>query len=607
MNFCLICNPFSCKGKVNCMFPIKWIWENMKGYRKQFITAMCLVVIMALLQLVNPTVSRLIVDKILAPAEGVSPQINLLIPMVAIMIGFTLLRTGIGYIMVMLCEKSSTGLVANIRAVIYRNLQRQDMKFYDKNRTGDLMTRLTGDLDMVRHVTAWDCRVALESIVLFFAVLIYFLCTDVLFTLALCVILPVIFFASFIYSRKVRPIYQNLREKLSVMNSQAQENIAGNRVVKAFAREDYEIQQFDQRNADFREANLEANRFWLKFYPVIEFSAQSLTIVVLLVGGLFVMNGRITLGDLMAFSSLTWTFANPVRMLGNILNDTQRFMASANKVIELYYTRPMIVNRADCKNTGKKAKGHITFDHVSLSINKQKILEDITLDIQPGETIAIMGNTGSGKTMLANLIPRLYDVTSGNLLIDDIPIKEWELHALRHSIGMATQDVFLFSDSVDGNIAYGDSGMSEEDVRHYAKISAADFIDKMDEGFETLVGERGVGLSGGQKQRIALARALAIRPSILILDDTTSAVDMETEKFIQNSLSNLDFPCTKLIVAQRVSTTKKADRIIVLQDGKIAEMGTHEELIRKGGYYTEICVLQEAIDPAAAAVKEANA
>ena len=307
MNFCLICNPFSCKGKVNCMFPIKWIWENMKGYRKQFITAMCLVVIMALLQLVNPTVSRLIVDKILAPAEGVSPQINLLIPLVAIMIGFTLLRTGIGYIMVMLCEKSSTGLVANIRAVIYRNLQRQDMKFYDKNRTGDLMTRLTGDLDMVRHVTAWDCRVALESIVLFFAVLIYFLCTDVLFTLALCVILPVIFFASFIYSRKVRPIYQNLQEKLSVMNSQAQENIAGNRVVKAFAREDYEIQQFDQRNADFREANLEANRFWLKFYPIIEFSAQSLTIVVLLVGGLFVMNGRITLGDLMAFSSLTWT------------------------------------------------------------------------------------------------------------------------------------------------------------------------------------------------------------------------------------------------------------------------------------------------------------
>lgn len=568
----------------------------MKGYRKQFVTAMCLVVIMALLQLVNPTVSRQIVDKILVPADGAESQTELLIPLVSLMIGFTLLRTGIGYIMVMLCEKTSTGLVANIRGVIYRNLQRQDMQFYDKNRTGDLMTRLTGDLDMVRHVVSWDSRVGLESVVLFFSVLIYFLCTDVLFTLALCIIVPAIFFISFTYSRKVRPMYQNLREKLSVMNSQAQENIAGNRVVKAFAREDYEIERFDQRNADYRDANLKATYYWLKFYPFIEFSAQSLTIIVLLVGGLFVMNGRITLGDLMAFSALTWTFANPVRMLGNILNDTQRFMASANKVIELYYTRPMIVNRVDCKNTGKKVEGRITFDHVSLKLSGQELLKDITLDIQPGETVAIMGNTGSGKTMLVSLIPRLYDISGGSLMIDGTPVKEWDLESLRRGIGMATQDVFLFSDTVDGNIAYGDSEMSEEEVRHYAEISAADFIDKMDEGYDTLVGERGVGLSGGQKQRLALARALAVKPAILILDDTTSAVDMETEKFIQHSLRNLDFPCTKLIVAQRVSTTKKADRIIVLKDGRISEVGTHDQLVKLGGYYTEICTLQEAID-----------
>lgn len=268
-------------------------------------------------------------------------------------------------------------------------------------------------------------------------------------------------------------------------------------------------------------------------------------------------------------------------------------MASANKVIELYYTRPMIVNRADCKNTGKKAKGHITFDHVSLSINKQKILEDITLDIQPGETIAIMGNTGSGKTMLANLIPRLYDVTSGNLLIDDIPIKEWELHALRHSIGMATQDVFLFSDSVDGNIAYGDSGMSEEDVRHYAKISAADFIDKMDEGFETLVGERGVGLSGGQKQRIALARALAIRPSILILDEATSSIDAKTERQLQTALNELLKGRTSFIIAHRLSTIKSCDKIMYISNKGITECGTHEELLAKKGDYYKLYMAQK--------------
>lgn len=566
----------------------------MKGYRKQYVTAIVLTVIIALLSLVNPTISQLIVDKVLSPTDGNS-RVDLLIPLVALLIGFTLLRTCLGYTQLMTFEKSCTGFLANVRSYLYRNMQKQDMSFYDKNRTGDLMTRLTGDLDAVSHTVNWDVRIGVESLVLFTAILIYFLCIDPLLTLILCIILPFIFLCSFIYSRKVRPYYRNQREKLAVMNSRAQENIAGNRVVKAFAREDYEIARFDERNAEYSEANLKVNKYWLTFYPMIEFSAQALTIVVLLVGGLFVMNDRITLGQLLAFSSLTGTFARPVRLLGNILNDMQRFSASVEKVIELYYSRPMIVTRTDCKKKDCEVEGRITFYHVSLKLSGKEILHDISVDIKPGETIAIMGNTGSGKTMLVNLIPRLYDIASGTLSIDGIPIKEWDLHTLRKSIGMATQDVFLFSDTVDGNIAYGNSDMSEEDVKHYAEISAADFVEHLDEGFNTLIGERGVGLSGGQKQRLALARALAIRPSILILDDTTSAVDMETEHFIQNSLNNLDFVCTKLIVAQRISTTKRADRVIVLKDGHITEIGTHEELAKKGGFYTEICRLQEAL------------
>ena len=270
-------------------------------------------------------------------------------------------------------------------------------------------------------------------------------------------------------------------------------------------------------------------------------------------------------------------------------------MTSASKVIELYYTRPTIVNRYGCRKTDERLKGDIDFEDVNLSLGGHQLLKHINLHIRPGETVAVIGNTGSGKTLMMNLIPRLYDITSGTLKIDGLPIKEWDLHTLRHNIGMATQDVFLFSDTVDGNIAYGDSSMSEDMTRHSAKLAAADFIDKMENGFDTIVGERGVGLSGGQKQRIALARALAVRPSILILDDTTSAVDMETEHFIQESLDNLDFPCTKLIVAQRISTTRRADRIVVLKDGEISEIGTHDELIKRGGYYTEICRLQEAI------------
>lgn len=568
----------------------------MKGYRKMYIAGMVLVVTNALMQLINPTISRQIVDKILVPVSGES-QTDLLVPLVLMLVGFTLLRTCLGYAMLMLFEKSGTGFVANVRSYLYRNIQKQDMAFYDKNRTGDLMTRVTGDLDAVSHTVNWVARVSLESIVLFFSVLIYFLSIDPMLTLVMCIILPFIFLCSFTFSKKVRPMFRSQREKLAVMNSRAQENIAGNRVVKAFAREAYEIDRFDERNAEYREANLKVNKTWLMFYPFFELTANALSIVVLVVGGYFVMQDRITLGELMAFSGLTWTFSRPVRLLGNILNDLQRFGASVEKVIELYYARPTIVDRAEPQKKGCAVEGRITFDHVSLKIGGRELLHDINLDIKPGETIAIMGNTGAGKTMLVSLIPRLYDIAEGSLCIDGVPIKEWELASLRRGIGMATQDVFLFSDTVDGNIAYGNSDMSEEDVRHYAEISAADFVEKLDEGFNTLVGERGVGLSGGQKQRLALARALAIRPSILILDDTTSAVDMETEKFIQNSLNNLDFTCTKLIVAQRISTTKKADRIVVLKDGRIVEIGTHDELMKKGGYYTEICILQEAVDP----------
>ena len=576
------------------MFPLKWVWENLKGYRKRYVLALFLVVCTSLMTMANPLISQQIVDRVLMPADGAEREINMLIPLVAMMVGATFLRTVVGYLMIIMTEKAGILVATNIRSYIYRNMQRQDMSFYDRNRTGDLMTRLTGDIDVVRYVTAYTSRLALDSLVTFLAVLIYFLSTDAVFTLILCCIFPVLFFITYTYSKKVRPYYAEQRERLSRMNSRAQENIAGNRVVKAFAKEEHEIHLFDEKNKDYHDACINVNFFWLKYYPAIEMTAQAMAIVVLCLGSLFVINGRITVGQLMAFSGLIWTFANPIRNLGPLLNDVQRFQTSAAKVIELYYTRPTIVNRFGCKKIDERLQGDIDFEDVGLSLGGRPLLKHINLHIKPGETIAVMGNTGSGKTLLMNLIPRLYDITSGVLKIDGVPIKEWDLHTLRHNIGMATQDVFLFSDTVDGNIAYGDSEMSEEMTRHYADLASADFIDKMEDGYNTIIGERGVGLSGGQKQRIALARALAIRPSILILDDTTSAVDMETEHFIQESLDHLDFNCTKIIVAQRISTTRRADRIIVLKDGEISEVGTHEELVKLGGYYTEICTLQEA-------------
>ena len=306
------------------------------------------------------------------------------------------------------------------------------------------------------------------------------------------------------------------------------------------------------------------------------------------------VNGRISMGQYAAFAGLIWTLSNPMRTLGNIVNDLQRFSASANKIIEIYYGSPKIVDRNDAVDKPERFKGSVEFDHVSFSYGNTEVLKDITFSVEPGETVVIMGETGSGKTTLAELIPRIYDVKSGEVRVDGISVNRLKLKQLRHNIGFATQDVLLYSDTIDGNISFGDSDMPEEDVVKYAKAADADgFVRKLSDGYNTIVGERGVGLSGGQKQRISLARALAVKPAILILDDTTSAVDLETEKHIQQALADLDFPCTKIIIAQRISTAKYADKIIVLKDGMIQEQGTHDELIKNNGYYREVYDLQK--------------
>ncbi|MBR1724177.1 MAG: ABC transporter ATP-binding protein, partial [Ruminococcus sp.] len=280
--------------------------------------------------------------------------------------------------------------------------------------------------------------------------------------------------------------------------------------------------------------------------------------------------------------------------MGNYVNDFHRFMASAGKIIEIYYEAPTIIDRSDAEDTKDKLRGEIEFKNVSYSIGGKKILDDVSFHIEPGEQVVIMGATGSGKTSLINLIPRFSDCDSGEVLVDGINVRMHKLRKLRKNVSIATQDVLLYSDTIDSNIAFGDSELEEEYVKRCAEISAAsEFIDKLPQGYDTIVGERGVGLSGGQKQRISLARALAVRPSVLILDDTTSAVDMETENIIRDGLENrLDFPCTKIMIAQRISTSRNADKIIILEDGHIADMGTHEELITREGYYKQIYELQ---------------
>lgn len=570
----------------------------MKGYRGRYIFALCLTVIGQIMYITNPIFSQKIVDEFIYsndPVKAIAEHKDVLIGLCLCIIVFTLVRTTIQFSANMLYEKCSQGMLSKIRSYLFKNVQRQDMSFYDKNTTGDLMTRLSGDLDMVRHTVAWIIKTLLESITLFLTTSVYFIVLDPLMALCLIALTPVIFIISVIFKNKIGPKYVDLRERLSQLNTQAQENIAGNRVVRAFAREDYEIDRFQDKNKEYARANKEAALTWLDFFPFIETTAQGLTVIQLIAGGIFVITGRLTMGEYVAFGALIWTLSNPMRTIGTLINDFQHFLASANKIIEVYYSRPLIADRPDAVDMPEHFKGDIEFKDVVFGYDdKSTVLNGINIKINSGETVAIMGETGSGKTSLINLIPRFYDVRSGEVLVDGVNVRRMKLHQLRSNIGVAMQDVILWSDTIDGNISFYDTDMSEEDVHYFAKLSDSDeFIQKLPEGYDTIIGERGVGLSGGQKQRISLARALAMRPSILILDDTTSAVDLETEKEIQHNLADLDFKCTKIIIAQRISSAKNADKIIILKDGKISECGTHDELLKNpDGYYSEIYRLQ---------------
>lgn len=581
---------------------IQWLWENMKGYHALYILGMVGTVAYNILQLVGPYFSGKIVDLFLTGAnakENMQLHSELFYQLLFAMVGLTMLRAVIAYGDCMIYEYVSQKVLYRVRNFLYDKIQRQDMTFYSTYRTGDLMTRMTGDLDAVRHMIAWVSRMVIESFSLFATVAIFFVYLDWKMALCLLIISPFVFWIIYLFRNKVAPMHALLREKLAQMNTYAQENISGNRVVKAFARENYEIEKFDKANQDYCKTNKATALVWLKFYPYVESIANLMPVVLLGVGGVFLINGSLTMGEYVSFSGLIWALTNPMRQMGNIMNEFQRFSAASKKVMEIYYSEPKIKDHENVVSHPGRFQGKIEFKDVSFQYEDGDIpvLHDMNFTINPNETVAIMGETGCGKTSLIHLIPRFYEPTKGEILIDGIPVENLKLCDLRKQIGLATQDVLLYSDTIEGNIAYGDSHISQEEVVKFAKYSAAsDFIAKMPEGYDTIVGERGVGLSGGQKQRISLARALAVEPSILILDDTTSAVDMETEKQIQNSLKELDFPCTKVIIAQRISTTKAADKIIVLQNGYITESGTHEELIAKHGYYYELVKLQTGLE-----------
>ena len=565
------------------MREFKWLWQYLKKYRIKIAIALLIVTAVTAMGLINSYLNGIIVDKVIY-----NNQIQLLGLIIAILIGTKLIQTMLRYIFQLIFENVSQNILVEIRRSLYNKIQELEFEFFDKTRTGEIMSRMTGDLDAVRHFVAWVIYNIYTNVFMLIFVLIVMFSVNATFTFFMLAVTPIVAYLTIKLSSAVKPAFSEIMEQFARLNSVVQENIGGNRVVKAFAREDYEIQKFTYENERFKEANMKAASIWAKFLPSIEFFSGMLSVVVILVGGIMVVNDALTLGQLVTFNGYIWALNVPMRMSGWLINDVQRFSASAEKIMLLLERQPQIVN-SESSIAVQRLKGEIEFRNVSFCFGEKQVLQEISFKAKPGQMIGIMGDTGSGKSSLINLITRFYDCSKGKILIDGRDIRDYDIVALRKNIGIAMQDVFMFSDTIEGNIAYGVPNASLDMVKWAAKLAGAhDFIMNMPEGYDTIIGERGVGLSGGQRQRVALARAILKNAPILILDDTTSSLDFETEHMIQKNLKDYYKDKTTFIIAHRVSSLRNADLILVLKDGKIIERGCHQELLDKKGYYYDV-------------------
>lgn len=569
------------------MDSIKWIFSYLKKHKFKYFFALFLVLITSAINMINPFITGKIIDRVFGNGET-----SLLIPLVSIMISIVAVKGIITFSYQMILEHISQDVLFKIRTDLYDKLLNLDVNFYSRVKTGDLMARMTGDTDAIRHFIAWVVYNILSAITTFSFAIISMMYVNWILTLFMLLVAPMIGFLTFKMSKEISPTFYNIREAYSRLNSVVQENISGNRVVRAFGREDFEINKFTTENENYKNRNLDTIRVTKKYIPKLEFLSNSLSVIMILVGGILVAFEKITFGELIIFSSLLWALNNPMRMCGYLINDAQRFIASSSKIMDLLNTESIIINKNNVFNLNK-FEGNIEFKNVSLTLEGRKVINDITFKAEAGQTIGLVGHTGSGKSLIINLLSRFYDATEGDIYIDGINIKDIDLDILRGNIATAMQDIFLFSDTIKDNIAFSNPKASFSEIKKVSKKAQAhDFIKRLDEGYETIVGERGVGLSGGQKQRVSLARAMMKNATIFVLDDVTSAVDMETEKKIQYELKNMKEKKTTFIIAHRISSLKQADLILVLDNGEIVERGTHEELVQKGGYYSNIFYTQ---------------
>ncbi|HWI61006.1 MAG TPA: ABC transporter ATP-binding protein [Symbiobacteriaceae bacterium] len=490
----------------------------------------------------------------------------------------------------------------DLRNAMYDKLQYLHFKFYDNAKTGDLMSRVTSDVEAFRQFLSFGFTELMDVAYMTLFSLVVMLGMSVKLTLITLATMPLILIVVLRFEKIVHPAFTKIREALSHMTAATQENLNGVRTVKSFAREGFEVDKFSARNQEYVQTNLSASGLWSAFFPLLELLSNLAVTLLLWYGGTMVLRGELTLGELVAFFSLIWYWIWPMREVGYQINNMVQAVASGERLVELLETSREIADRPDARRM-PEIRGDVRFENVSFRYESPRpgtgevvdsyALENINLDAPAGKVISLLGTTGSGKSSLVSLIPRFYDVTEGRVTVDGVDVREMDLKDLRSAVGMVLQETFLWSATIRENIAYGRRDATMEEIEAAAKLAQAhDFIMETPKGYDTVVGERGLGLSGGQRQRIAIARAILNNPRILILDDATASVDMETEHEIQLGLKALMQGRTTFIIAHRLSSLKHADEILVMENGRIIERGTHEELLAQGGTYRSVYEIQ---------------
>jgi ATP-binding cassette subfamily B protein len=522
--------------------------------------------------------------------EGVVTQdVARLVQLSVLIVVASVLRGLCAFAQNFLGESAAQGGSYQLRRALYAHVQQLSFSFHDQAQTGDLLTRSMSDVEQLKNFTGRGMLMIFNLVLLVVGVSVALVAMNWKLALLSLVLLPLLYWRAAWFSKSMRPLFRAIQDQVAVVSTLVQDNAAGARVVKAFGQEQREIDRFEAENENLYQKYYDATRLQSFNTPLLNFIANAATVVMLWVGGLLVIAGQLSIGELVAFYAYLLQIVGPVRQGGFLMSMASRAAASSERIVEVLDT-PIDVSSPPDAIEMESMRGEVAFDHVTCEYHPGRaVLENVNFKVEPGHTIALVGATGSGKTTVANLIPRFYDVSAGHVLIDGIDIRELNLNSLRRQIGIVMQETTLFSGTIRENIAFGKANATDDDVDWAAGMARADeFIRRLPEGYETLVGERGVSLSGGQKQRVAIARALLMDPKILILDEFTSAVDAATERLIRAALVDLMQGRTTFVIAHRLSTVRAADMILVLKNGRLVDSGTHDELLESSTVYREI-------------------